>query len=219
METIRVLVVGDIACYMESLARLVSNSPGIYAVTASAMGQPERLVAEGPPDVLLVDGNVIRPEAGPKLLGEATSRLVAFAIAEDSPQHAVSWLRAGAASLIGRSADPTEVVNIVRSSAAGIMSVSACLAAVLRSNMVEPSALDLDPWAAFGLTARERQVAELLVRGASNKAIGKALSIGAGTAKNHVASIYIKLGVCGRTDARERLARARAEPDASLVLI
>ena len=51
------------------------------------------------------------------------------------------------------------------------------------------------------LSARERQVAELLVDGASNKVIARALDISVHTAKFHVTAILEKLGARNRADA------------------
>ena len=51
------------------------------------------------------------------------------------------------------------------------------------------------------LTAREREVLELLAEGLSNKAIAARLGISDQTVKFHVASIGGKLGATNRTDA------------------
>lgn len=51
------------------------------------------------------------------------------------------------------------------------------------------------------LSQRERQVAELLVDGASNKLIARALDISVHTAKFHVTAILEKLGARNRADA------------------
>jgi DNA-binding NarL/FixJ family response regulator len=51
------------------------------------------------------------------------------------------------------------------------------------------------------LTARERQVAELLVDGASNKVIARRLDISVHTAKFHVGAVLEKLGARNRSDA------------------
>jgi DNA-binding CsgD family transcriptional regulator len=50
-------------------------------------------------------------------------------------------------------------------------------------------------------SARERQVAELLVDGASNKVVARALDISVHTAKFHVTAILEKLGARNRADA------------------
>jgi DNA-binding NarL/FixJ family response regulator len=51
------------------------------------------------------------------------------------------------------------------------------------------------------LTAREREVLELLGRGLSNKMIARDLHISEHTAKFHVSSIYTKLGASSRAEA------------------
>ena len=51
------------------------------------------------------------------------------------------------------------------------------------------------------LTARERQVAGLLVEGASNKLIARRLEISVHTAKFHVAAVLEKLHARNRSDA------------------
>ncbi len=52
-----------------------------------------------------------------------------------------------------------------------------------------------------GLTAREEEVLHLLAHGQSNKQIGASLSISEKTVKNHVTSIFRKIGVGDRTEA------------------
>lgn len=61
-----------------------------------------------------------------------------------------------------------------------------------------PPEIDAPPVA---LTQREKQVAELLVEGASNKVIARRLSISVHTAKFHVAAVLEKLGARNRSDA------------------
>jgi DNA-binding NarL/FixJ family response regulator len=58
------------------------------------------------------------------------------------------------------------------------------------------------------LTARQRQIAELLAIGKSNKEIARALSIEEGTVKIHVKAILRALGVRNRTEAVLVAARA-----------
>jgi DNA-binding NarL/FixJ family response regulator len=55
--------------------------------------------------------------------------------------------------------------------------------------------------AAEALTARERQVLQLLAEGLSNKGIAARLAISDQTVKFHVAAIAAKLGAANRTDA------------------
>ena len=91
--------------------------------------------------------------------------------------------------------------------------IGAAVAAVARGLVVLPRALSerlLQGPAVFGgaveelaesLTAREREVLELLGRGLSNKMIARALQISEHTVKFHVSSIYTKLGASSRAEA------------------
>ena len=54
---------------------------------------------------------------------------------------------------------------------------------------------------AEALSPRERAVLELLVDGASNKAIARALEISISTVKYHVAAVFAKLGARTRSEA------------------
>jgi len=56
----------------------------------------------------------------------------------------------------------------------------------------------------FGLTARELDVVSTIVAGCTNDAISEELSISVKTVKNHLTSIYEKLGVRSRTEAAVR---------------
>ena len=58
------------------------------------------------------------------------------------------------------------------------------------------------------LTAREREVLELVSQGLSNKAIAARLGISDQTVKFHLSSIFSKLGVSSRTEAVRRGVRA-----------
>jgi DNA-binding CsgD family transcriptional regulator len=61
---------------------------------------------------------------------------------------------------------------------------------------------ELEPlrMALHGLTPREREVAQLLTRGATNDEIARALWISRHTAKDHVKAVYAKLGVTSRAE-------------------
>ena len=69
------------------------------------------------------------------------------------------------------------------------------------------SAAELEPLrlALYDLTPREREVARLLIRGATNDEIAQALWISRYTVKDHVKSVYAKLRVTSRAELSARL--------------
>jgi DNA-binding CsgD family transcriptional regulator len=78
----------------------------------------------------------------------------------------------------------------------------AARASRLARGVGEPAArLGLD---AAGLSAREREVAESMLRGKTNRAIAAGLFIAESTVKKHVNSIFRKLGVASRWELLKR---------------
>jgi DNA-binding CsgD family transcriptional regulator len=73
---------------------------------------------------------------------------------------------------------------------------------------ITPAAVtELQPlrMALHGLTSREREVAQLLTRGATNDEIARALWISRHTVKDHVKAVYAKLGVASRAELSAKL--------------
>jgi DNA-binding NarL/FixJ family response regulator len=120
---------------------------------------------------------------------------------------AADALHMGATAVLPADADARAVRAAVRSAAAGLTTLSA----EFRRHLIdgrerhEPDGAEDSP--AAGLTARELQVLQLLVEGASNKAIARRLGITPHTVKFHVAAIAGKLGASGRTDAVAKAVR------------
>ena len=75
-----------------------------------------------------------------------------------------------------------------------------------------PAELEPLRLALHGLTPREREVARLLARGASNEGIAQALWISRYTAKDHVKAVYAKLRVGSRAELTARLFHEHIAP-------
>ena len=76
------------------------------------------------------------------------------------------------------------------------------------------SATELEPLrlALHDLTPREREVAKLLVRGAANDEIARALWISRHTVKDHVKAVYAKLHVTSRAELSAKLFHEHVAP-------
>jgi DNA-binding NarL/FixJ family response regulator len=123
---------------------------------------------------------------------------------------AVKALGAGAAGVLPRHTSGRALGAAISAAAAGLSVVAGDFRDLLGEGTHAAIALEAEGEADPGhidLTPRERQVLELLARGASNKAIARRLEITPHTAKFHVAAIVAKLGAAGRTDAVARAMR------------
>ncbi|RLU80895.1 hypothetical protein CTZ27_33960 [Streptomyces griseocarneus] len=74
---------------------------------------------------------------------------------------------------------------------------SASVSALACDPVPEEGSPPTDP----ALTTRERSVLRLLARGLSNRVIARRLDISEKTVKNHLSSIYLKIGAAHRTQA------------------
>lgn len=100
--------------------------------------------------------------------------------------------------VVGSDDRPGPGENAIRSLDPVLILSAAAL--VASGHRIEPaSRVENDPTSR--LSARERQVVELLVEGASNKVIARRLDISVHTAKFHVAAVLDKLGARNRADA------------------
>jgi DNA-binding NarL/FixJ family response regulator len=123
-------------------------------------------------------------------------------LAKADEQKSLEALGAGASAVLSRSADPTEIVAVIRVLASGFIVLQRPLLVALLDQSAaaaEPSNRDAD--GTPRLTAREIEVLAALADGASNKEIARRLDISFHTVKFHVAAILDKLEAESRTEA------------------
>jgi DNA-binding NarL/FixJ family response regulator len=208
VSTHRVVLADDHPCYRQGLTRLLTES-GVDVVAEAGNGWAAlRAVASTSPDVVVLDLKM------PGLSGaEVTRRLtscdpphrVLVLSVSASEADVASALRSGASGYFLKEGPVEEVVAGIAAVAEGESFFSPRIAAMLLRRMREREQVGagLPP----PLSKRERDVLRLVVEGRSNQKIGEGLSIDAGTARNHVSHILIKLGVDNRVQAAVRAVR------------
>jgi len=207
-DQVRVILADDHPLYREGLAGLLATTTDLVVVGQAGTGAEAVALAEAVhPDVVVVDVNM------PVVDGiEATRRIVAA-----SPHVAVLALtmydddalvfqavQAGARGYLLKSAEPEAVLAGVRAVARGEAIFGRAVAGRLAA-WFAAAAAQATPF--VQLTARERQVLNLLAQGLGNPAIGQRLGISPKTVRNLVANVLTKLQVADRGEA---IARARA---------
>ena len=145
---------------------------------------------------------------------EAPGFLVSYALLRQAEAELAGAYRAAARASLQAALDVSDSSGVLAvrdrvlrvASAAGLTLEGVGGGAVLAAPEIgvagAPS--DADVLAAAELTARERQVLELIAEGLSNRQIGERLFISGKTASVHVSAILRKLGAATRTEAAYR---------------
>jgi NarL family two-component system response regulator LiaR len=197
---IRVLVADDHAVVRQGLRTFLELQDDIEVVADVADGeQALAAVAEHDPDVVLMD--LVLPvldgvEAIRRIAARRSgTRVIALTSFLDDDK-VFPAVRAGASGYLLKDVEPLELVRAIRAVHAGEVLLHPAVTARLMEEVADGGH---GGGAAPALTPREREVAELIARGRSNKRIALELGISEKTVKTHVSSILRKLGLTDRT--------------------
>ncbi len=205
-EPIRLLLVDDHQMVLDGLrAMLRPHAPDIEVVAATTdPAEARRLVVDSRPDVALIDVRM-RSMSGLELCAEllrlAPEVKVVLLTVYDDEQYLFEGLRAGAKGYLTKQVVAEELLDHVRRVIDGEIVVDPGLAGRVALSAARLDRGEFWPGAALGLSERESEVLELIVRGKSNKNIAEDLMLGDETIKTHVRSLYRKLGVTDRAQA------------------
>jgi DNA-binding NarL/FixJ family response regulator len=133
---------------------------------------------------------------------ENSPKVVVMGVPE-SEEIILQYIEAGVAGYVLRDDSADDLVEKIRAVARGEAPVSPQIVAALMERVAELKRLcdDVDNDTSLStLTAREREVLDLLEQGLTNQEIANQLVIEVGTVKNHVHSILKKLNLDSRRD-------------------
>src|SRR5215218_3357744 len=197
-EDIRVVLCDDHAVVREGLARLLGAHEGISVVGVAADGaEGVALVEELRPDVVMMDlamPGMDGVEATRRITSGDSGARVVVLTSFGNNSHVLDAIGAGARGFMFKDADGNELASAVRAAARDDVPLDprAARAVLGRAPKADPLA---------GMTAREREVLELISMGLPNKVIARRLGISEATVKAHLTRIYRQLGVADRTGA------------------
>ncbi|MFN8012868.1 MAG: response regulator transcription factor [Dermatophilaceae bacterium] len=200
---IRVLLVDDQPIVRAGLRTLLGVESDIGIVGEAGNGRDAvRLTLDLRPDVVLMDvrmPGIDGIEATKQIMRSGLRTRVCVLTTYSVDDYVVDALAAGASGFLLKTDAPDRILATIRAVAQGQFSLGAeaTAALVARSLAAAPVArASADVLAS--LTARERQVFELIAGGLSNAEIAQRLVVGEGTVKTHVARILMKLGLRDR---------------------
>jgi DNA-binding NarL/FixJ family response regulator len=206
--TIRVLIVDDQALVRAGFRMILDSQSDIDVVGEAGDGnEGVRLAQHLSPDVVLMDIRM------PALDGIAATRLLAgpgatrparvvILTTYDLDEYVFDALGAGASGFLLKDVPPEELVRGVRQVAVG----DGLLAPAVTRRLIEAFAhhyhkRGVAPAVTATLSAREREVLELIARGLSNAEIAASLYLSENTVRTHVTHVLDKLGVRDRVQA------------------
>jgi DNA-binding NarL/FixJ family response regulator len=210
---IRVLIVDDHPLFRAGLEKALSMEEDMIVVGHGPDGeQALSLVHELHPDVVLLDVNLPGQngiQVAHRLKRERSEVAIVFLTAYHDTYQVLLAMRVGAAAFCEKNIHPDDLVEVIRTAAAGHYIVngermdSNGVAAWIHKNVydiVGPYSDDPDKHF-VPLSKRETEILESITLGMSNKEVASELGISQQTVKNHMTSILRKLNVEDRTQA------------------
>ncbi|MEX2274402.1 MAG: response regulator transcription factor [Actinomycetota bacterium] len=204
-EPISVVIVDDHRVVREGLRAMLDGVPEVRIVGEAENGTGALAAIERErPAVALLDLR-LQGESGLDIcraIGEKHPQVhVVFLTVYEDEQYVFEALRAGARGYMLKKASPEDLVSILQSVQAGEVVIDPSLGGQIALRAASMRTGDSWPGVHVGLTRREGEVLEQVVKGLNNREIAQALYISEDTVKTHVRAVLRKLGVKDRAQA------------------
>lgn len=203
----RLVIADDHELVRAGLRKMLTGQRGLEVVGEAANGREAlELCRRLQPDLALLDVRM------PEMDGLATCRAikqecpatsVILITIHENPDYLLEALKAGTAGYLFKDVTQDELITAVWQVLRGESMLDKELMIRLFKRLANQSSGQAEP-ASVGLSPREREVLQLLVRGQTNREIAQNLTVSVSTIKIHVEHILAKLGVSDRTQAAVR---------------
>jgi DNA-binding NarL/FixJ family response regulator len=201
MDKIRVLIADDQTITRSGLQTLLAAQPDLEIIAEARDGREAiEMAAEFQPDVILMDLRM------PGVNGiEATRRIrrtsphihiLVLTVFEDDTS-VFPAIRAGASGYLLKNTEQEELLRAIRTVADGGAIFSPGIAQRVLSYLAAP-APDVSADILDELTAREREILELIAQGKTNAEIANILSLSPKTVSNYISNVLLKVHATDR---------------------
>jgi DNA-binding NarL/FixJ family response regulator len=200
--TIRILIADDHPLVRQGLKAALAPLEEVEVVGEATTGQEAiREAVLHRPDVVVMDLQMPDQngiEATRELARAVPSAAVLVLTMFDDDDWVFAAMRAGAKGYVLKGAEAQEISRAIMAVAAGEAIFGPAVATRLLAYFATPPAT---PAPFPELTAREREVLDLIAAGRNNRQIAEHLGLSAKTVANHISAIFAKLQVADRTQA------------------
>jgi DNA-binding NarL/FixJ family response regulator len=203
-EQLRILVADDSDAFRAGLAALLGSVDGVtLAGEATSGGEAISRALDLHPDVVLMDLHMPGRngiEATREIVSAAPHIAVLVLTMHEDDESVFAAVQAGARGYLVKGARQGELLRAVHAVAEG----GAVFGPAVARRMVDffNAAASATSAASFPeLTAREREILDLVARGRSNAQIAEQLVLSTKTVRNHVSSVFTKIQVVDRAQA------------------
>lgn len=201
----RILLIDDHKSFMDGLSMVINSQSPSMEVVGMASNRAEAMTAVGElkPDLILLDmalGDSLSLNFLPELL-EKTSAKVLMLTGLQNPDLHESAIVKGARGVLLKGESAKVILKAIEKVHAGeIWASNTMLIRVIDQINIGKKQVDPEGRKIADLTAREREIIDALLTfdGSTNKEIAHQLFISTSTLKNHLTTIYSKLGVKNR---------------------
>jgi two-component system response regulator DevR len=204
---ISVLVVDDHEVVRVGLGTLLGRRKDITVVgTASSADEALRMAQQHRPDVVVCD--VRMPgRSGIEACRDLQSRVAGVRVlmlTSYADEDAVlASILAGASGYLLKDTTGKDLIDAIHQVAGGASLLDPAVTGIVLSRLKAEQSVGSD-----AVSARERQILQLISEGKTNREIGAALFLAEGTVRNLVSQILAKIGAGSRTEAAARFARS-----------
>ncbi|GAB6157729.1 response regulator transcription factor [Desulfotomaculum varum] len=204
-QPINLLIADDHALIREGLRKILSIEPGINVVGEVSDGrQAVDFCHNNQVDIVLMDINmpVMNGIEACRKIKESKPQIGIIALTiHDQDEYLFELIKYGIAGYVLKDVHPDQLVKTIQGVARGESFIPPAMTARVLAEFSRLSSGDHTEKKHHLLTEREIEVLKQVAKGQSNKAIAKTLFISEKTVKNHLTSIFNKIGVEDRTQA------------------
>jgi DNA-binding NarL/FixJ family response regulator len=207
---IRILIANDHQIFRQGLRALLENEPGMKVVGEADEGiKTVALARKLTPDVVITDVNLPKlngVEASHQILSELPkTKVIAFSMHADR-HNILNMLKVGVCGYLLKDCPVEELVKAIRLVMDGKTYLSPGVTDVVFKDYVG-SGLHFNQIGYFQLTAREREVLQLIAEGKSTKHIAGLMQVSVKTVETHRQKIMRKLGTNSVADLTKHALR------------